>query len=234
MVGTLRQVWGQQYHRDDGAVHWRAREDIPPSAIFISSPFDGDAHYARKRTTQWAGYKVHVAETCDVELPHLVTDVGTTAGPTDDGAATPLIHQALQGRGLLPSVHLVDTGFLDAEMLVTNWDEYGVELLGPTHGDHHGQARGGEGFDAQHFPLDCDQQQATCRAGHTRLSWTPGDRQPHERPNQDQVLEHGPPPLFRRPHEPTDGYFQEGIKRSSDPVLAERTQQPSHCQNAPP
>jgi transposase len=172
-VDTLRRVWVQQYHRDDGTVRWRAAEDIPPSAVFISSPHDGEAHYARKRTTQWVGYKVHVTETCDEDLPHLITHVETTAGPAADGAATPRIHQALKERDLLPSVHIVDTGFLDAELLVTSQDEYGVELLGPTRGDYRWQARAGEGFDAQHFRIDWEQQQATCPAGRTSLSWTP-------------------------------------------------------------
>jgi transposase len=172
-VETLRRVWVQQYHRDGEGIRWRASEDIPPSAAFISSPYDTDAHYARKRTTQWVGYKVHVTETCDDDLPHLITDVETTAGPTDDGAATPLIHAALKARDLLPSVHLVDTGFLDAELLVTSRDEYGVELLGPTRGDYRWQARAGEGFDAQHFQIDWDRQRATCPAGRTSISWTP-------------------------------------------------------------
>ena len=97
----------------------------------------------------------------------------TTAGPTDDSAATPLIHAALKARDLLPSVHIVDTGFLDAELLVTSRDEYGVELLGPTRGDYRWQARAGEGFDAQHFQIDWDRQRATCPAGRTSISWTP-------------------------------------------------------------
>ncbi len=172
-VETLRRVWVQQYHLVEGAVRWRGSEDIPPAAVFISSPYDGDAHYARKHTTQWVGYKVHVTQSCDEDLPHLITHVETASGPTADGEATPAIHAALQERDLLPSVHLVDTGFLDAELLVTSRDEYGVELLGPTRGDYHWQARAGAGFDAQHFQIDWEQQRATCPEGRTSISWTP-------------------------------------------------------------
>jgi len=153
-VATLRRVWVQQYHRDEGTIRWRGSADIPPSAVFISSPHDGDAHYARKRTTQWVGYKVHVTETCDDDLPHLITNVATTAGPTADGEVTPAIHAALKERDLLPSTHIVDTGFLDAALLVTSQADYGVALLGPTRGDYRWQARAGEGFDAQHFRID--------------------------------------------------------------------------------
>jgi transposase len=172
-VETLRRVWVQQYQRAEGAVRWRGSGDIPPGAVFISSPHDADAHYARKRTTQWVGYKLHLTETCDRELPRLITNVETTAGPTADGEATPAIHAALKGRDLLPRVHLVDTGFLDAALLVASRDEYGVELLGPTRGDYRWQARAGEGFDVQQFQIDWEHERATCPAGRTSLSWTP-------------------------------------------------------------
>jgi len=74
-VETLRRVWARQYHLVAGAVTWRAAEDIPPSAVFSSSPYDTDAHDARKRTTQWVGDKVHVTETCDEGSPRLITHV---------------------------------------------------------------------------------------------------------------------------------------------------------------
>jgi transposase len=80
---------------------------------------------------------VHLTETCEDDLPHLITHVETTSGPTADGAATPKIHAALQRRGLLPGTHIVDTGFLDAELLVKSQDDYGVDLLGPTRLDYH-------------------------------------------------------------------------------------------------
>ena len=54
-VDTLRQVWLQQYWVEFGKVYWRTqKEGIPPSAQFISSPYDTDAHYACKYTTSWA------------------------------------------------------------------------------------------------------------------------------------------------------------------------------------
>jgi transposase len=88
-------------------------------------------------------------------------------------AATPQIHAALQQRGLMPGPHIVDTGFLDAELFVKSRDDYSVDLLGPTRLDYHWQAREGAGFDAQHFQIDWTQQHATCPAGKTSISWTP-------------------------------------------------------------
>jgi transposase len=169
----LRRVWIRNYLWDGTHLQWREAGNIPPAAQFISSPYDAEAHYARKYTTQWVGYKVHLTESCEDDLPHLITHVETTSGPAADGTATPKIHEALQQRGLLPGTHIVDTGFLDAELLVASQAHYDVDLLGPTRLDYHWQARAGAGFDAQHFQIDWDQQRATCPAGQTSISWTP-------------------------------------------------------------
>ncbi len=66
---TLRQVWIQQYVAEGEVLRWRAADELPPAACFISSPYDQDAHYAKKRTSTWVGYKVHLTETCDDDQP---------------------------------------------------------------------------------------------------------------------------------------------------------------------
>jgi transposase len=173
-VQTLRHGWVQQFYLEGDALRWRTEEQgLPPASRFISSPYDPDAHYARKRTTQWVGYKVHLTETCEDDLPHLITHVATTAAPVADGAATPRVHQALDEHGLLPGTHIVDTGYLDAALLGRSREDYGVDLLGPTRGDVHWQARDGTGYAVEHFQIDWDRQQATCPAGCTSISWTP-------------------------------------------------------------
>lgn len=172
-VDILRRVWIQNYGWNDGILAWRENDTIPPAAQFISSPYDTEAHYARKHSTQWIGYKIFLTETCDDDRPHLITHIETTTGPVDDGTVTPLIHSALQQRQLLPKTHMVDTGFLDAELLVTTPDQYGVDLYGPTRQGYHWQAQEATGFAAEHFQLDWEQQQATCPAGKTSISWTP-------------------------------------------------------------
>ncbi|MDP9371412.1 MAG: IS1182 family transposase [Chloroflexota bacterium] len=172
-VETLRRVWVQNYQLADDTVRWRGAADIPPAATFISSPHDQDAHFAKKETTQWVGYKVHLTEACDDDQPRLIVHVATTTGPTADDAVTPRIHADLQRRELLPSTHIVDTGFLDAALLVSSKEEYGVELLGPTRHDYQWQARERTGFAAEYFRIDWERQQALCPQGHTSLSWTP-------------------------------------------------------------
>jgi transposase len=110
-VEVLRRVWIQNYVPTEHGVRWRTAQDgLPPAAAFLSSPYDTQAHYARKRTTTWIGYKAHLTETCDDESPHLITHVATTPAPAADGVVTPLVHQALQRKHLLPETHLVDTG----------------------------------------------------------------------------------------------------------------------------
>jgi transposase len=43
-------------------VQWRTAEHgIPPSALFLSSPYDTDAHLGRKRTTKW-GFQAQTLE----------------------------------------------------------------------------------------------------------------------------------------------------------------------------
>jgi transposase len=74
---------------------------------------------------------------------------------------------------LLPATHLVDTGYLDAGLLVASQQEYGIDLLGPARPDVKWQAREQQGFDAQSFAIDWDQQRAICPEGHASISWTP-------------------------------------------------------------
>jgi transposase len=172
-VKTLRRIWVQQYYRNHEGVRWRtATEGIPPSTRMISSPHDLDARYAKKYTTSWIGYKVHFTESCEADELHLITHVETTAGPIADGTVTPVIHEALQAKQLLPRLHIVDTGYLDAELLVTTPRDYKVELLGPTRPDYRWQARASQGFDASNFAIDWGQRQANCPMGQRSSSWT--------------------------------------------------------------
>ena len=73
-------------------------------------------------------------------MPRLITHVETTLATTDGQVTTP-IHTALQTQDLLPADHIVDTAYLDAELLVTSQQEYGVNLVGPTRQDWGRHAR---------------------------------------------------------------------------------------------
>jgi transposase len=51
--------------------------------------------------------------------------------------------------------------------------DYQIDLVGPTRRNHQWQANQQKGFDADHFLIDWEHQQATCPEGHTSSSWTP-------------------------------------------------------------
>lgn len=171
-VETVRRVWVQNYQITDGEVAWRADDAIPPAARFIGSPYDLDAHYARKRTTSWLGYKLHVTETCDPGLPRLITDVKTTAAPVVDEDSPPSIQRALAARDLLPSVQLADSGYTAAGLLVDSRRLHGIELIGAARPDVKWQAQQGVGFAAADFRVDWETEQATCPMGRVSASWT--------------------------------------------------------------
>ncbi len=169
----LRHVWVQNYQWNDGAFGWRSSENIPPASRYISSPYDEEAHYSKKRSSQWVGYKVHLTESCEVRLPLLITHVETTSAPVSDDARTATIHAELDRKGLLPSEHLVDTGYVDAQLLVESQRDYQIDLVGPTRKNYRWQATQQTGFDADHFLIDWEKQQAICPEKHTSSSWTP-------------------------------------------------------------
>jgi transposase len=173
-VEMLRRIWVQNYRHTDDGVRFRSADDgVPPSIRFISSPHDADAHLGKKGSVCWIGDKVSLTETCEDDLPNLITHLETTAAPTADGEATPQVHADLQAKSLLPAVHLVDTGFLDADLLVESRRQRQVELLGPTRKDQRWQARAGEGFGIEHFTVDFERHKAVCPEGHERVEWAP-------------------------------------------------------------
>lgn len=173
-VETLRQVWLQNYTwTEQETLRWRANDETPPAGQYISSPYDHDCRYSQKRGLTWIGYKVHLTESCDADLPHLITNVETTTATTSDDAVTECIHEALKQRDLLPEIHLTDTGYIDAELIIESARRYQLDLLGPVRGDYHRQAQEGKGFAAADFVIDWEAKQARCPAEKTSISWTP-------------------------------------------------------------
>jgi transposase len=170
-VESLRQVWVQQYQVTDEVVRWRDNDNIPPSGTMIGSPHDLDARYSVKRQTSWTGYKVHLTEVCDPDVPHIITHMETTSATAPD-AQLSTIHQALADKELLPREHIVDAGYVDSGEIVTSKDDHGVEVLGPVPPDASWQARANAGFDVSCFALDWEARRATCPQGHRSTKWS--------------------------------------------------------------
>src|SRR5450432_1775321 len=124
------------------------------------------------RRMNWTCDKTHVSETCDEQAPHLVTHVETTRATTQDNEALDTIHQALEARDLLPSQHIVDSGYMSADLLARSQTEYGIDLVGPLRPNVSWQAQEEQAFDISHFHIDWATQQVTCPAGQVSHAWT--------------------------------------------------------------
>jgi transposase len=194
-VEALRRIWIQQYYRQidaDGREVIARREasvhGLPPGMFRLISPYDLDARYSVKRDIRWAGYKVHVSESCDTghddngrDLPHVITNVTTTQAAVPDQAMLEPIHRQLaaklgggpDGKGLLPARHLLDSGYPSARLMVSSPVDFGVELVAPLIVDHSAQAKAGTGYDRSAFTIDWDHQRAICPQGKTSTSWSP-------------------------------------------------------------
>ena len=174
MIEILRRVWIQQYYiHDDGEVIYREKKSLGTTNAldFISSPYDLDARYAKKFTTSWIGYKAHITETCDTDLPYLITNVSTTKGPVADTKKVGAIHENLKDEGRLPDAHLVDMGYISSQNLLQSEKIYGVDLIGPIRKDEKWQARTESGFALSDFDIDIDGQRAICPEGKECSSW---------------------------------------------------------------
>jgi transposase len=168
---ALRLVWLQQFVVEDGQLKWRQAADLPPATLLIQTPYDIEARYSKKRQTEWTGYKVHLTETCDEEMPHLIVNVETTLATTTDYEMTPQVHAHLAQRDLLPGEHLLDNGYMSSDHLVTSQAQ-GITLIGPVAQDPSWQAKAGEGFDIAAFTIDWEKQQAICPQGNVSHKWT--------------------------------------------------------------
>jgi transposase len=172
-VDILRQVWVHQYYVIEGQLRLRDAKDLPPAGTRCDSPYDPEAHYGNKRSTTWTGYKVHVSETCDENTVHLITHVETTSATVTDVELTEPIHQALARKELLPNQHLLDTGYVDAELMLTTQSQHGVDLIAPMRPDNGWQAAENKGFGAAHFEVDWEAKQLTCPQGKLSRQWKP-------------------------------------------------------------
>src|SRR5260370_42091188 len=110
-------------------------------------------------------------------MPQLIVQVQTTVANVQDVEVADSIQEDLAQHGLLHEDQFVDTGYVDAQLLVSSQEKYGIRLLGPVLADNSWQAKAGNGFDVAHFRLDWQNQQATCPQGQRSARWSPaGER----------------------------------------------------------
>jgi len=98
----------------------------------------------------------------------------TTPATTQDSVMGPAIQQDLANRDVLPGIHLLDRGYVDADLLVTAQTQHQIDVIGPAFGSYSRQRREGRGDDLQAFVIDWEAQQARCPQGQTSVHWRPG------------------------------------------------------------
>jgi len=98
--------------------------------------------------------------------------VETTQAPVADHMMTSVIHTHLAEQDLLPSEHIVDTGYMTSNHVVTSQEQQ-VDLLGPMREDNSWQTRAAAGFGVACFAIDWEAEQATCPLGKTSTIWNP-------------------------------------------------------------
>ena len=177
-VAILRQVWARHFVREDGAppggsVRLRAKEDPPPEAEPVESPYDTEARFRTRSGTSWTGYVVHLSESCEDDGAHLITHAMTTVATVHEARCTAMIHQALLAKGLVPAEHLVDAAYVDAELLVGSREELGIELLGPPRPNPSWQGKVEGGHTLDRFEVDWDARRVRCPQGKLSSAWSP-------------------------------------------------------------
>jgi hypothetical protein len=124
-IEVLRRVWERHFVRGPAeppaggaSVRLKGKDDPPPAAEPVESPYDAAARFRTRSGTAWTGYVVHLSETCQDDMVHLLTHAMTTVATVHEARCTAAIHQALAGKGLTPGEHLVDAAYVDAALLV--------------------------------------------------------------------------------------------------------------------
>ena len=80
-----------------------------------------------------------------------------------EAQCTAAIHEALAGKGLVPGEHLVDAGYVDAELLVRSREDHGIDLVGPPRGNPSWQTKIEGGYTIDRFEVDWDAERAAAR-----------------------------------------------------------------------
>jgi transposase len=177
-VEALRQIWRQQYDRCTvpglEALRWRTTDEPPPAALRVTSPDDLEARSSTKRETQGVGYTLHLTATGEPGPPDLMTQVLTTPATTPDCTMGPASAHDLAAQDLLPGTHRLDSGYVEADFLVTAPRQHQIDVVGPPFGSDSWQHHIGQGYGLQALSLDGEAQQARCPQGHTSVKWTPG------------------------------------------------------------
>jgi transposase len=183
-IAVLRRVWARHFERAGtgpgdtitGGDHAGGRVQLRPAqgrgpGDRVESPDDTEARFRAKAGTNWTGYRVHLTETCDKGRPHLVVHADTTPANVHEAMRTEPIHEALAAKGLAPSEHLADAGYISAGLIVIARERHRIDLIGPARPDQSWQKQEEGAFRATDFTVDWDRRVVRCPAGCESVSW---------------------------------------------------------------
>lgn len=171
-VKLLRRVFEEQFEVVEGKLQPTAKR---PSRA-VQNPHDPDAHYADKGKKQWVGYKVHVVESVDPNEPakvkgeptdNFITEILTTEAAQDEMAGlAEALNRQQNHHEIKPEALYADGGYV-TEKTLTEAEQGGMELLGPTRPDPHPGP-----YNADAFSVDIEKQQAICPQGNVSTQWS--------------------------------------------------------------
>lgn len=169
-IEMLRQVWVQNYYQEMDRVCLRAKQDQPPTARRIASPYDPEARL--HQAGDFMG-ELQTSYHGNLRSRYSPSDYPGRTPPSTEPDNEPLeiIHRHLADKECLPASHLVDQGYTSVELLIHAQEQYGIDLVGPVPDDTSWQAKEG-GYDIRQFAIDWANQSVTCPQGKHSCSWT--------------------------------------------------------------
>jgi transposase len=157
---------------DDKKLVLKEKGDISKSENKIESPYDMDARFRTKRDTQWAGYAVHLTETCDDDSVNLLTDVYTTPADVHDSKATDIIQSNLVDKGIPPGKHFVNMGYVSIDHIVNAENKFGIDMICKLKMSARWQSKVEGAYTQKDFKIDWDNHMIQCPKGKYSSSWT--------------------------------------------------------------
>jgi len=119
---------------------------------------------------EWSGYKVHFTEICSPDVPHLITNVETTAAHSPDAGHLARGQDELARQELLPARQFVDGACIGTQLILESRKKHDIEVIGPVkQNSHHSQKA--EGYDLTAFDIDWERKFVTCPQGKRSTGW---------------------------------------------------------------
>ena len=106
-----------------------------------------------------------------MDAPRLIVHADTTPANVHEAMRTEPIHGALAAKGLAPSEHLADAGYVSAAHIVAARERYGIDLIGPPRPDQSWQKQQEDAFRATDFTVDWERQRVRCPEGQESTTW---------------------------------------------------------------